>query len=136
MVKAGTDFGSQALATIAWNRQGVPLAADNDPHILYNRLFKPDSEQEKAQQSTEFRRRHSVLDLVRDDAKQLEGEVGIADRQRLDQYFNSVAGKRQPELRVAWSSKTKPNPDTPHRDDYGKSMTPEGPRILRCITQG
>ncbi|HWE02627.1 MAG TPA: DUF1552 domain-containing protein [Tepidisphaeraceae bacterium] len=126
-VKAGTDFGSQALATIAWNRQGVPLAAENDPHVLYNRLFKPDDEQEKAQRSTEFRRRHSVLDLVREDAKNLEGKVGASDRQRLDQYFNSVRElEKQLERRVAWSSKAKPNPDTPHRDDYGKSMTPEG----------
>lgn len=126
-VKRGTGFGEQPLATIAWNRQGVPLAAENDPHILFNRLFKPDSEQEKAQQTTEFRRRSSVLDLVRDDAKRLEGQVGSTDRQRLDQYFNSVRElEKQLERRKSWSTRPKPTPETKEVGNYGKSMVPEG----------
>lgn len=126
-VRSGTGFGDQNLATIAWNRQGVPLAAENDPHVLFNRLFKPDSEAEKAQQSTEFRRRASVLDLVRDDAKRLEGQVGTTDRERLEQYFNSVRElEKQLERRVAWSNRPKPSPDTKEVGDYGKSMIPEG----------
>ncbi len=126
-VKRGTGFGEQPLATIAWNRQGVPLAAENDPHVLFTRLFQPDSEQQKSQQSTEFRRRKSVLDLVREDANQLAKQVGSTDRDRLDQYFNSV---RELELqlarRVEWSSKSKPAPDPEGLRDYSKNMTPEG----------
>jgi hypothetical protein len=126
-VKRGTGFGEQPLATIAWNRQGVPLAAENDPHVLFTRLFQPDNEQQKSQQSTEFRRRKSVLDLVREDANQLSKQVGSTDRDRLDQYFNSV---RELELqlarRVEWSSKSKPSPDPDGLRDYSKNMTPEG----------
>lgn len=125
-VRRGTAYGDQALATIAWNRQGVPLAAENDPHVLFNRLFKPDSETEKAEQSVEFRRRRSVLDLVGEDARRLERQVGSADRQRLDQYYNSVRElEQQLARRVEWSNKTKPTPSG-STGDYGKSMTPEG----------
>ena len=126
-VRRGTAFGEQPLATIAWNRQGVPLAAENDPHVLFSRLFKPDSEAEKAQATADFRRRQSVLDLVRDDAKRLELKVGNTDRQRLDQYFNSVRElEKQLARRVAWAYRSKPTPDTTGVGDYGKSMVPEG----------
>jgi hypothetical protein len=47
-VKRGTGFGSQALATISWNRQGVPLAAENDPKMIFNRLFRPTNAEQKA----------------------------------------------------------------------------------------
>jgi hypothetical protein len=127
-VKRGTSYGEQPLATIAWNQQGVPLAAENDPHVLFSRLFKPDSADAKSLQSTEFRRRRSVLDLVRDDAKRLEGRVGATDRQRLDQYFNSVRElEKQLERRIAWADKPKPQPkaDTVRTEGYAHSMVPE-----------
>jgi hypothetical protein len=126
-VKRGTGFGEQPLATIAWNRQGVPLAAENDPHVLFTKLFQPDSEQQKSQQSTEFRRRKSVLDLVKDDASKLQQQVGSADKQRLEQYFNSVRElEQQLARRVEWSSKGKPSPDPDGLRDFSKSMRPEG----------
>lgn len=126
-VKRGTGFGEQPLATIAWNRQGVPLAAENDPHTLFTRLFAPDTEQQLASQSVEFRRRQSVLDLVRDDANQLAKQVGATDRDRLDQYFNSVRElEKQLARRVEWSTKSKPAPNPDGLRDYSKSMAPEG----------
>ncbi|MBL8829419.1 MAG: DUF1552 domain-containing protein [Planctomycetaceae bacterium] len=126
-VKRGTGFGEQALATIAWNRQGVPLAAENDPHVLFTRLFHPDTEQQRAQQATQFRRRKSVLDLVREDATRLQQQVGSADRDRLDQYFNSVRElEQQLARRVEWSTKSKPSPDPDGLRDFSKSMIPEG----------
>ncbi len=136
-VKRGTAFGSQPLATIAWNRQGVPLAAENDPHVLFNRLFRPDSADEEAQRGLEFQRRRSVLDAVRGDAKRLERSVGKSDRDRLDQYFNSIRElEKQLDRRIAWSNKTKPTPDTKGMGDFGKSMTPEGAKGFVYDTYG
>jgi hypothetical protein len=68
-----------------------------------------------------------VLDLVGEDAKRLESEVGAADRQRLDQYFSSVRElEKQLERRAAWSNKDKPAPQTNGLGDYGKSLVPQG----------
>lgn len=126
-VDRGTNFGSQALATISWNEQGVPLAAENDPHVLFNRLFKPDSEAEIAARGHEFRRRGSILDLVKEDAKQLNLHVGSADRQQLEQYFNSIRElETQLARRISWSGNAKPTPDTAGMRDFGKSIKPEG----------
>ena len=126
-VKRGTGFGSQVLATISWNRQGVPLAAENDPQTIFNRLFKPNSEDQQTQQSDEFRQRGSVLDAILSDAKQLEGKLGAADRQQLDQYFNSIREVEQTLKReIDWADRPKPTPNLNGYGDYENAPTPEG----------
>lgn len=126
-VKRGTGFGSQVLATISWNRQGVPLAANNDPQAIFNHLFRPPDEQQRAQQSDEFRQRGSVLDAVLSDAKQLQSRLGQADRQQLDQYFNSI---REVELtlrrEIEWDDRPKPAPSLKDFGDYDNAVSPEG----------
>ena len=128
-VKRGTGFGSQVLATISWNRQGVPLAAENDPQTIFNQLFRPTDEQQQAEQADEFRQRGSVLDAVLADARQLHARLGAADRQQLDQYFNSI---REVELtlrrEIDWADRPKPQPDLAGKNygDYEKAVAPEG----------
>jgi hypothetical protein len=126
-VERGTAYGSQALATLSWNEQGVPIPAENDPKLLFDRLFRPDTAQDIEEREDEFRRRASVLDLVRDDAKRMERKLGKSDREQLDQYFNSVRElEQQLERRIDWSTKAKPQPELAGYLDYGQSMTPEG----------
>lgn len=126
-VKRGTGFGSQVLATISWNRQGVPLAAENDPQTIFNRLFRPNSDQQQTKQSDEFRQRGSVLDAVLSDAKQLQGKLGQADRQQLDQYFNSIREVEQTLRReIDWGDRPKPQPNLKGYGDYEKAVAPEG----------
>jgi hypothetical protein len=125
-IKRGTGFGGPDLATLSWNRQGVPLPAENDPKTLFNRLFRPPTKDEKANQGTEFRQRQSVLDLVRDDAGRLQKKLGKSDRRLLDQYFNSVRElEKELERQVQWSTKAKPNPKLDGIGDYDASVPPE-----------
>ena len=126
-VKRGTGFGSQVLATLSWNRQGVPLAAENDPKALFDLLFRPASEQQRAQQGDEFRQRGSVLDAILSDAKQLQGKLGQSDRQQLDQYLNSIREVEQTLKReIDWAYKPKPAPNLKGFGDYEKAVAPEG----------
>jgi len=112
-VQRGTNFGDQALATLSWNEQGVPLPAENDPKILFDNLFRPDTPDQVANRDQDVRVRRSVLDIVREDAKRMERKLGKADREQLDQYFNSV---RELEMslarRIEWFDKPKPVPET------------------------
>ena len=110
-VKRGTGFGSQALATISWNQQGVPLAAENDPRVVFNRLFRPASDAQRAAQSDEFRQRGSVLDAVMEDARHVQRQLGRADREQLDQYFHSIREvERGLKREIDWADKPKPQP--------------------------
>ncbi len=126
-VKRGTGFGSQALATISWNRQGVPLAAENDPKAIFDRLFRPTDASQKSAQAHEFRQRGSVLDAVLGDAKSLQGNLGQADRDQLDQYFNSIREvEKGLEREIDWSDREKPEPDLHGYGNYEKAISPEG----------
>lgn len=128
-VDRGTNYGSQALATISWNEQGVPLAAENDPKVLFQQLFSPDTKEQKGKEKDLFRRRGSILDVVNSDAKRMKQSLGKMDREQLEQYFNSIRElEKSLERKIDWADKPKPEPkllDDLHYD-YGKSMTPEG----------
>jgi hypothetical protein len=126
-VERGTAFGSQALATISWNRQGVPLAAENDPQVLFDILFRPDTEQQRSRREQDFRRRRSVLDLVRDDARRMEKQLGKSDQEQFGQYIDSVRElEKQLERRISWSATPKPEAKLDGLRDYSKSMQPAG----------
>lgn len=127
-VERGTGYGNQALATISWNDQGVPLAAENDPKVLFDKLFRPDSVDEKSYRKHEFRQRDSVLDIVGGEAKAMEKKLGRNDREQLDQYFQSVREmEKQLERDVAWSDKPKAEPDLSDYGNYDESLTPDEP---------
>lgn len=129
-IARGTNFGQQGLATLSWNKNGIPLAAENDPHAVFNRLFGIDDDEEIARRKEAFRRRESVLDYVREQAKQMKRTVGSADRQKLDEYFTSVREiEAQLQRDVSWSERPKPKPELPGLLDYGRSLTPNTPNF-------
>ncbi|MDV6030054.1 MAG: DUF1552 domain-containing protein [Phycisphaera sp. RhM] len=122
-VQRGTGFGGN-LRTLSWNRDGVPLASENDPHVLFNRLFKVDGPEETELRKKGFRQRRSILDLVMEDAKQMERTVGKRDRVKLDEYFSSVREvEKQLERDIDWNVKPKPNVDTSGMGDFSESFT-------------
>jgi hypothetical protein len=124
-IKRGTGYGGPDLATLSWNRQGVPLPAENDPRVLFNRLFRPPTTEEIANQGSEFRQRQSVLDLVMEDAQRLNKQLGKSDQERLEQYFSSLRVlERELERQVQWSTKEKPDPDLTGIGDYDSVVPP------------
>lgn len=124
-VARGTNYGQQGLATLSWNKNGIPLAAENDPQVVFQRLFGIEEADESAQRQAGFRRRGSILDYVRDQARQMEQGVGSTDRQKLDEYFTSV---REIELQLQrdrdWSQRPKPKPELPGLGNYARSLVP------------
>jgi hypothetical protein len=124
-IARGTNFGNQGLATLSWSENGVPLAAENDPHVLFSRLFQIDDIREARQRDEGFRRRGSILDLVGSQAKQLQSGVGQDDRRKLDEYFTSVREvENQLQRDIDWSTKPKPEPNLSGIGDYSRSLTP------------
>ncbi len=126
----GTNYGQQGLATLSWNKNGIPLAAENDPQAVFGRLFGVDDADEATRRQDGFRRRGSILDYVRDQAKTMDRQVGSIDRQKLDEYFTSV---REIEGQLArdrdWSQRAKPKPELPGLGDYSRSLTPNSPNF-------
>ncbi len=81
---------------ISWRSPTQPMPKEVNPKLAFDRLFGNGgaSDQRAIQKS--------ILDIVAEDAKQLRGQLGGTDRQKLDQYFSSV---RDVEQRIARLSK-------------------------------
>ena len=94
-IGASTRFESLQLCAggipkqrMVFSRQGVPLPMVNRPSVIYKKLFA--SADDRARSEYLLKSGRSALDLVREDAKQLELTVGKDDKQKLSEYFTSL----------------------------------------------
>ena len=109
-ISAGTGRPLNST-TLAFSRDGVPLAAEENPRIVFNRLFGEEAGGIAAQRAR-LGKRHSVLDAVLDDAKSLRRELGSDDRTKLDEYLHSVRDVEQRTERLdSWLDVPKPSVD-------------------------
>jgi hypothetical protein len=82
--------------TLSWRNPTSPLPTEVGPKLVFERLFA--ARPNDPDRLKRDRLRASVLDAVREDARDLEKRLGGADRQKLDQYLSCV---RELELRIA-----------------------------------
>jgi hypothetical protein len=77
-------------AHIAWAGPTSPLAKEINPRLAYERLFRASRPGGAAAGAD-----RPLLDLVLEDAKDLRDQLGAGDRQKLDEYLQSVRGLEQ-----------------------------------------
>jgi hypothetical protein len=77
-------------AHVAWGGPTNPLAKEINPRLVYERMFRAGRPGGDA-----GRQDTPLLDLVLEDAKQLRDKLGTADRQRMDEYLQSVRALEQ-----------------------------------------
>jgi hypothetical protein len=81
--------------TLSWSSATTPLPVENDPRLVFERLFGEGGDSK--QRGIRLRENRSILDSVTGEMKQLQGSLGTPDKQRVDQYFDAI---RQVELRL------------------------------------
>lgn len=93
-----TNVGYTALygSHISWSNPTTPVTRELDPQRAFDRLFH---QVQNAQAKGASGKDKSILDLVSSDAKRLQAKIGSTDRQKLDEYFESV---RSIEKRIAF----------------------------------
>ena len=111
LLKSGSGLKAHS---VSWSREGVALAAENNPAAVFDRLFVEGTAESKERLASLYRKKKSILDLVLEDHKRLQRRVSSQDRQVLDQYLTSV---REVEKRIKsneeWARKPKPKIDLP-----------------------
>ncbi len=108
-VKRGTGFGGNQDHTLSWGPGGMPIPAENRPHVLFDMLFRPDTAATLRQREAEFVKRASVLDSLRGEARRLEGALGAGDRRKLDEYLTGIRDlERRMQDEKAWLRRPKP----------------------------
>jgi hypothetical protein len=115
--------------TLAFSRDGVPLPAEENPRLVFARLFGAESGGVEAQRARLMKRR-SVLDAVLDEAQTLRRAIGTEDRSKLDEYLHSVREVEQRSERLdTWLNRPKPVVDkkqaTPFQVDVPRAQAGE-----------
>jgi hypothetical protein len=82
------DYGCSYAATISFRTPTTPLPVEIDPRKLFTRLFgQGDNAADRARLSGQFK---SLLDMVGEEAKDLERVLGPSDKAALADYLESV----------------------------------------------
>src|SRR3984957_14648116 len=91
-----TRFPSLTLAvntgprSLSWTGSGVAIPPEQSAAGVFRQMFIQGSPKEVEVKIAELETGRSILDAVADQVRDLESNVGPADRARLDQYFTSV----------------------------------------------
>lgn len=100
--------------TLSWTSSGVRIPAERKPSEVFKRLFVQGSKQEVDAQVERLREGRSVLDAVSARAQRLERSLGSFDREKVQQYFQSVRELEQRLVKAEeWERKPKPQIDFP-----------------------
>lgn len=108
-LEVGADAGGQSgncdsgyscaySSNIAWRNESQPVPKEVDPKLIFDRLFtfgRPGESVEARARRERYNK--SILDMVRDDARRLQSNVGVADRRKLDEYLTAI---RELEVRI------------------------------------
>jgi hypothetical protein len=96
----------------SWTRNGVSVPPVYDARVLFESLFITGSSAERDRQREAMRRNASVLDGIREQARDFKRTLGRNDQQKLDEYFDSVrAVETQMQMASGWIDRPKPKVD-------------------------
>lgn len=94
---------------LSWTKSGAPVPTEDWPSRVFANLFLEGRPEEMQAQARKLADGKSILDSVRDQARNLTGVLGAGDKEKLDEYFTSVRELEQRMvLAAAWSKKPKP----------------------------
>ncbi len=121
---------------ISWTRTGAQVPADDSPSHVFAKMFLAGPPAEVQAQVLRLQDNRSILDDVREQASSLQSDLGVDDREKLDEYLSSV---RQLEQRLltdeAWSKKPKPTVSAePPQDISNKADLIGRTRLLFDLT--
>ena len=81
--------------TLSWSSPTTPLPMENDPRLVFERLFGEEANpRDRAYRLQEDR---SILDSVNGSINRLNSKLGPNDKRKVDQYYSSI---REVELRL------------------------------------
>jgi hypothetical protein len=121
-----TRFPSITLSTDgtnsqSYNRSGVMIPAEHRPSKVFADLFLQGKEHEIKRQKRLLSEGKSILDFVGQQAKRLKRKGSASDKERIDQYFQSI---REAERNLgeadAWIDRPKPKIDEESPTDIEK----------------
>ena len=110
----GTGFSCAYTNTLSWRTPTTPLPVEDNPRVVFERLFGDSSSTNSASRQAANRKTSSVLDGLLPKVARLQGSVGGRDRAKLDEYLDAVRdAERQVQKAEEQSAQDLPHMDRP-----------------------
>jgi len=77
-------------STISWLTPTLPLMAENNPRVVFERLFGASDSTDPKVRAARLHQDRSILDSVMDRVKELQRRLGAADNRRVNDYLTSL----------------------------------------------
>lgn len=86
-----SGYSCAYVNSISWRSPTAPNPPEINPRAVFERLFGSDEDAGDATaRARTARYQQSILDLVADDSRRLQMNLGSTDRRKLDEYFTAV----------------------------------------------
>jgi len=127
-VGGATRFATLNLGDdLSWSRTGVQMPGIARPSQAFARLFLTGRAEDTSVQARKLREGQSIMDAVRDQAKDMQRDLPARDRERLDEYFSAVRDVEQRLVKAEeWERKPKPKVNVPPPRDVLPTKDPIG----------
>src|SRR5947208_11574632 len=90
-----TGFACPYTNTISWKSQNTPLPTQNNPRVIFERLFGDSGSTDPKVRLARIRQQRSVLDSVRQEIARMQGALPRTDRVKLTEYFDAIRDVEQ-----------------------------------------
>jgi hypothetical protein len=99
-------------STVSWLTPTLPLMAENNPRVLFERMFGSSDSTDARVRAARLKQDRSLLDSVNDRVNQLQRTLGTADNRKVNDYLTAL---RDVERRIqkAEQQSSKELPDVP-----------------------
>ena len=87
-----TGYACAYTNTLSWTGPATPLPTQNNPRLVFERLFGDSSSTDPMERLGRMRQEKSILDSVTQEVSHLEGALPQSDRTKLTEYLDSVRG--------------------------------------------
>ncbi|MGH9808837.1 MAG: DUF1552 domain-containing protein, partial [Terriglobia bacterium] len=77
-------------STLSWLTPTLPLMAENNPRVLFERMFGSSDSTDPRVRAARLQQDRSLLDSVNDRVSQLQRKLGAADNRKMDDYLASL----------------------------------------------
>jgi hypothetical protein len=90
-----TGFACPYTNTISWKSQNTPLPTQNNPRVVFERLFGDSASTDPKVRLARLRQQRSVLDSVGEEVAYLRGVLPESDRTKLTEYLDAIRDVEQ-----------------------------------------
>ncbi len=87
-LSCGSGYACAYSNTIAWKTPTIPLPMENNPQVVFEKLFGDGSN--NADRLARKQQSRSLLDSVMDQVASLQRDLGASDRAKLSEYLDDV----------------------------------------------